>query len=48
MLIEVGYVTHPEECRLLVTPAFQEIIIRHIVDGLTAHCGEHRSVAVGG
>ncbi len=36
-LVEVGYVTHREECRLLHSRDFQERIVDRLVEGLTNH-----------
>ena len=34
VLVEAGFVTHPQECQLLVNPEFQNLIARNIRDGI--------------
>lgn len=52
ILVEVGYLTHPEECQKLASPAYQDVLARAIAQGVKAFLSqtgrrEGRSAAVG-
>jgi N-acetylmuramoyl-L-alanine amidase len=47
-LVEVGYMTHPDECRLLLDAGFQETVARNIADGIIAYLRSQAATQVGG
>ncbi|MBI3944609.1 MAG: N-acetylmuramoyl-L-alanine amidase [Armatimonadetes bacterium] len=40
ILVEIGYMNHPEEDRLLGTPEYRQRVARAIFNGIAVYCGE--------
>jgi N-acetylmuramoyl-L-alanine amidase len=45
-LVEVGFVTHPMECRRLAAPGYQEQVARALASGILAHLQAQRATEV--